>query len=140
MAPFRDGTAEDAHTIATTEAAAASHPWREDQIRASLQATSSLSMVHQSNAHVLISVAGPCADVLTVAVHPSHQRRGIAKQLLKAAHGRLQSLGVLEVFLEVRTDNGPARGLYEHLGYSTVGERKKYYDDGCDAVVMRLDL
>ncbi len=140
MPTFRDATVADAPAIAATEAAAASHPWRVDQIAESLQAESSLAVVHETHAHVLISVAGPSADVLTVAVHPSHQRRGIAKQLLTAVHGRLRDLGVLEVFLEVRTDNIPARRLYEHLGYLCVGERKRYYDDDCNAVVMRLDL
>jgi ribosomal-protein-alanine N-acetyltransferase len=140
MSPFRDACVDDASAIAATEAAAASHPWREDQIIGSLQADSSLALVQDTHAHVLISVAGPSADVLTVAVHPSHQRQGIARQLLTAVHGRLRDLGVLEVFLEVRTDNVPARRLYEHLQYLSVGERKRYYDDGCDAVVMRLDL
>lgn len=140
MSAVRDARVQDAPDIAQTESAAASHPWRVDQITDTLLADTTLALVHNDHAHLLISVAGPSADVLTVAVHPSHQRQGIARQLLNAAHARLRDQGVLEVFLEVRTDNAPARSLYERLEYRAVGERKQYYDDGCSAVVMRLDL
>ncbi|MFT6143293.1 MAG: ribosomal-protein-alanine acetyltransferase [Myxococcota bacterium] len=140
MVDVRDACEDDAPTIAATEAAAASHPWRLHQIIASLRADSSLAIVSGTHAHVLMSVAGPSADVLTVAVHPTHQRRGIAHQLLSTVHDRLRDIGTLEVFLEVRTDNTQALRLYERLGYLIVGKRKRYYDDGCDAAVMRLDL
>jgi ribosomal-protein-alanine N-acetyltransferase len=43
----------------------------------------------------------------------------------------------------VRPSNRPALGLYQRLGFATVGLRKGYYpaDQGQeDAVVMRLEL
>ena len=140
MGLIRDATPNDVGAIAATQAAAASHPWTAEQIAESVRTSTGLTLVYGDHGHVLISSAGPCADVLTVAVHPTHQRQGIARNLLMAAHERLRSAGTDELFLEVRTDNAPARGLYTHLGYTIVGERKRYYDDGCDAVVMRLDL
>ena len=44
------------------------------------------------------------------------------------------------VYLEVRTDNAPAIALYESLGFSTVGLRKRYYRaSGADAFTMQRD-
>jgi hypothetical protein len=38
--------------------------------------------------------------------------------------------------LEVRVGNAPARRLYEKLGFEEVGERRNYYRDGEDALIM----
>jgi [ribosomal protein S18]-alanine N-acetyltransferase len=44
------------------------------------------------------------------------------------------------VFLEVRTDNEPARALYEAEGFAVVGLRKRYYaPSGADAYTMRRE-
>jgi ribosomal-protein-alanine N-acetyltransferase len=52
----------------------------------------------------------------------------------------LRGLDVAAVFLEVAAKNMAARGLYEGLGFVRVGERRAYYGDGGDAVVLRLGL
>lgn len=51
-----------------------------------------------------------------IGVAPSHQRRGIGRQLLDAllAHGR--TLGCTEAWLGTEVDNVPARALYEGAG------------------------
>ena len=51
-----------------------------------------------------------------VGVAPSHQRRGIASQLIARllAHGRV--LGCTEAWVAADEDNGPARSLYAHVG------------------------
>lgn len=51
-----------------------------------------------------------------VGVAPSHQRQGIASQLIARllAHGRV--LGCTEAWVAADEDNGPARALYAHAG------------------------
>ncbi len=51
-----------------------------------------------------------------VGVAPSHQRQGIASELLARllAHGR--DLGCTEAWVAADEDNGPARALYAHVG------------------------
>ena len=44
------------------------------------------------------------------------------------------------MFLEVSEANAPARALYRRLGFAEVGRRPRYYDDGGDALVLRLPL
>lgn len=77
--------------------------------------------------------------VITVAVEPQHQGRGIGRLLL---HG-LVDLGRREAMrsltLEVRRSNAPAQGLYRLYGFWPVGERLRYYDDGEDAVIMTTE-
>ncbi|MXY71468.1 MAG: ribosomal-protein-alanine acetyltransferase, partial [Dehalococcoidia bacterium] len=50
------------------------------------------------------------------------------------------SLGAAAVTLEVRASNEAARALYRGCGFEEVGERRRYYADGADAVIMTLAL
>ena len=44
------------------------------------------------------------------------------------------------MFLEVRTDNAAAIGLYQSVGFAAVGVRKRYYRvSGADAYTMRRE-
>lgn len=56
-----------------------------------------------------------------VAVAPAWQGRGIGRTLMEAAVDAVQERGGAWIGLEVREDNAVARGLYEHMGFKTVG-------------------
>ena len=74
-------------------------------------------------------------EVHTIGVDTSHQGKGIGRGLLDRLLA-FASGGV--VFLEVRTDNEPAIGLYESVGFERMGLRKRYYRvSGADAYTMR---
>jgi ribosomal-protein-alanine N-acetyltransferase len=77
--------------------------------------------------------------VITVAVEPRHQGRGIGRLLL---HG-LVDIGRREAMrsltLEVRRSNAAAQALYRLYGFWPVGERLHYYDDGEDAIIMTTE-
>lgn len=51
-----------------------------------------------------------------IGVAPSHQRRGIARELLRAMLAHSRGLGCTEAWLGTEDDNIPARGLYEDAG------------------------
>lgn len=61
------------------------------------------------------------ARILSVAVHPDHQGRGLARELCRRALQRLDKLGARPVRLEVRPENGPAVKLYRDLGFKETG-------------------
>lgn len=90
----------------------------------------------------LLRMAADEAEVLTIAVTGAHRGRGHGRLLMEEALRRLYRERVESCFLEVDRDNRTAVGLYQSLGFETVGERKGYYHrlDGPAgvALVMRL--
>lgn len=75
--------------------------------------------------------------VFSLAVDPTHRKRGVAAALLQRALDLYRSEGIPAVRLEVRVDNGPAQALYRRFGFEPVGRLPGYYSDGADALVMR---
>ena len=88
-----------------------------------------------------LAVAGPDADVQTLAVAPRAQRRGLGALLLDALLDTARSGGAASVLLEVRADNEPAKALYAARGFERVGVRRRYYQpEDVDAHVLRRRL
>jgi ribosomal-protein-alanine N-acetyltransferase len=78
--------------------------------------------------------------VLTLAVAPSARRQGVATALIDAVKGMVSQRGCRSLFLEVATGNIAALALYRRAGFAEVGRRRRYYSDGSDALVMRVNL
>ncbi|MEW1954837.1 ribosomal protein S18-alanine N-acetyltransferase [Terrabacter sp. NPDC080008] len=88
-----------------------------------------------------LDVAGDVADVMTVAVAPTHQGNGVGRVLLAELVRRATERRAEAVLLEVRADNHAARRLYERAGFEVISVRRRYYQPGdVDALVMRLLL
>ncbi len=100
--------------------------------------------VGDTRAFALIRVVADEAELLTIATHPDHQRRGLARGLMTDWEDMAASRGVARAFLEVAQDNAPARALYAAQGYVACGRRKAYYPrentDGVDAIIMEKRL
>lgn len=80
-------------------------------------------------------------DIVNIATHPSHRRKGIARLLLLALKDAATERGVTRLHLEVREGNIPARRLYESFGFNYDGIRKNYYTKPNEnAVLMTLVL
>jgi [ribosomal protein S18]-alanine N-acetyltransferase len=76
-------------------------------------------------------------EVHTIGVDPAYQGQGIGRRLLEELL-RFADGGV--VYLEVRTDNEVAIGLYRSMGFRQIGLRRRYYRvSGADAYTMRRD-
>ncbi|MEP0944822.1 MAG: ribosomal protein S18-alanine N-acetyltransferase [Rhizobiaceae bacterium] len=88
------------------------------------------------------------AEILSIAVDPKGRGRGLGEALMREAILRLRADRVEKLLLEVDGNNAPAVGLYNRLGFETVGNRPGYYKSSDDAevverstaLVMRLDL
>jgi [ribosomal protein S18]-alanine N-acetyltransferase len=84
---------------------------------------------------------GDVADVMTLAVAPAHQGKGLGRVLLKWLVEEARASGADYLMLEVRADNEPAHKLYAAAGFELLTVRRKYYQPGdVDAHIMRLDL
>lgn len=75
-------------------------------------------------------------NVHTIGVDEAWQGRGIGKALLRTLLDIADGLAA-PVFLEVRTDNEVAIGLYQRHGFARLGLRRRYYQpSGADAYTM----
>ncbi len=88
-----------------------------------------------------LDCSGEVADVMTVAVSPGRQGRGMGRRLLDWLMCQARDSGAEAMMLEVRADNAPARKLYENAGFEQIHVRRGYYQPGgVDALVMRAHL
>lgn len=90
--------------------------------------------------YAILAVGGPShdpeAEIHTIGIIPEWQGKGLSKLLmdpLVAVADRLRA----PIFLEVRTDNRPAVGLYERYDFAIEGTRRAYYQpSGADAFTV----
>ena len=73
------------------------------------------------------------ARLYSIAVSAGARGGGIGQVLLAAAERVATAQGRAVMRLEVRSENSPARKLYERNAYRSIGRRKGYYEDGHDA-------
>jgi ribosomal-protein-alanine N-acetyltransferase len=79
------------------------------------------------------------AHIATIAVHPEHRGRGIARKLLTTAIKEIIQQGFEIATLEVRAQNLAAQNLYREFGFQVVGARPRYYrDNNEDALIMTV--
>ena len=78
--------------------------------------------------------------ILNIAVDPTLRRTGVATVLLRAGAAEAVRLGLKEITLEVRRANLPAVRFYERHGFSEVGVRRRYYENGEDALIMNCPV
>ena len=76
-------------------------------------------------------------EIMDVAVHKDHRRRGIGEGLIQNMLSKCQDMDVFEINLEVRESNTAARNLYKKMGFKENGIRKKYYENTEDAILMQ---
>ncbi|MFK7863011.1 MAG: ribosomal protein S18-alanine N-acetyltransferase [Pseudohongiellaceae bacterium] len=136
----------DLDLVVKNEAAAYAHPWNKrifvDCLRGGYLCWV-LANKQDIVAHGVMSVAiGEC-HLLTLCVHPDHQRKGLARKMLTLLLERAVKMDAKECFLEVRQSNTPAIELYSSLGFFQVGQRKNYYPGATereDALILTRTL
>ena len=78
--------------------------------------------------------------ILDVAVHPDHRRCGVGKLLLQEILSEARRNKACSASLEVQVSNLPALALYQALGFQQVAIRRRYYENGEDALLMVCSL
>lgn len=82
------------------------------------------------------------AELLTIAVDPAAQGRGIGAGLMAGWMGKAAAT-CTEAFLEVAADNAAAVHLYSRYGFETKAKRAGYYRrpaGRADALILRAPL
>ena len=116
---------------------AAGERWDAAAFAAQLGLPGVFGLLDERGGLALARVAADEAEILTLAVHPSAQRRGIGRDLLDRALAEAAGRGAAAMFLEVAESNAAARALYAAAGFAPVGRRQGYYVSGADALVFR---
>ncbi len=82
----------------------------------------------------------PEAQLVDLAVRPADRGQGIGSALLAAAAQAARGWDCSKITLEVSAANESALALYLRTGLLVVGSRRKFYNDGSDAILMDLPL
>lgn len=139
---LRRAMQDDNEVMAAIHAAAfaRSDAWSAEVFALQLAMPNVFGLLHQQGGIILARVAADEAEILTLAVVPTVRRTGLGFSLLAAATNLATSLGARAFFLEVSVTNIAARALYAKAGFIQAGERRRYYSDASDALVLRLDI
>lgn len=123
-------------------------PWSETLFNATLSALNTYCQVMTLKSregmwaveHIIGYIIYQCfldeGHVLNFAIHPDYRGRGHGKKLLREILDEMRGRGCQSIFLELRKGNMVARKLYESVGFEVCGERKRYYENHDDAIVM----
>lgn len=82
---------------------------------------------------------GKDAMVYSIAVSESARRTGVGSALMETEL-RYLSTRAEQVHLQVSVNNDPAIALYKLFSFVEVGRAKKYYPNGDDAIIMKLEF
>ena len=130
--------------VAELEKLCFADPWSEKSIASELNNPLALWLVAVEDGSLCgyigsQSVMGE-SDMMNVAVHPDHRRKGVGEMLVLALCEALSGENA-SLALEVRASNAPAISLYEKLGFAQVGLRKNYYRNPReDALILKKKI
>jgi len=144
-APIRPARESDIPRILEIERLCFSEQWDYYQFKASLTDIFLVYLDSRSRdlAGFLIACCCKVAHlgiILRVAVHPDHQGKGIATQLLRASLARLRRLNLKEVELDVDIVKAGAIRLYEKVGFKTAAVVSMSDEDDDSFYIMRKTL
>jgi ribosomal-protein-alanine N-acetyltransferase len=134
----------DIDAIETIEQRAYPTPWSRSMFASELAKPTSICLGAFEGSdlvgYVINSRYVDAWHVMNVAVHPDHQRRGVATALLEQLFELTRGDERRGYTLEVRVSNEDAIRLYEKLGFESRGIRRGYYTDNReDALIMWRD-
>lgn len=80
------------------------------------------------------------AEITKVSIKKEYQGHKLSKLLMADCIRRIKLASCVNITLEVRTSNVVAKHLYESFGFVATATRKKYYENGEDAILMIKEL
>jgi ribosomal-protein-alanine N-acetyltransferase len=136
----------DLPAIHEIELASYDYPWSIGNFADSLVAGYSMWVLEVEGEvmgyYVLMAAAGE-SHLLNLTIAPIWRRHGLGRDLLKHSMARACELKADSVFLEVRTSNTAAIGLYHGHGFVDLAVRRAYYpalNGREDALIMKKEL
>lgn len=84
--------------------------------------------------YLILLLSGDEWELVKIGVLPQYRKQGFAKQAIL----QISKDSKRNIFLEVNVNNHETKKLYENCGFVQIGYRRNYYNDGSDAVIMKL--
>ena len=134
-------TESDLDQVLAIESASFPHPWSKTHFLDELNSPYAFPLVALNQEGAVIGYICPMllldeGHILDVAVRTDQRGRGLGKLLVERVLDECRDRGAAFVSLEVRPSNTAAISLYRLLGFVETGRRKRYYEDGEDALLM----
>jgi len=114
--------------------------WSEEQVSSSARTEGGVAVRVGEDAYALGKVVLDEVELYRIGVRPAARRGGLGRSTLMAFEAAARAKGAATLHLEVRADNVAAIELYRRRGMQQLGRRPRYYRDGCDAVLLSVDL
>ncbi len=142
---IRKMTETDAEKVWAIEKETFSDPWSREGFLDALSMDCTCYLVAEENGEI----CGYCgyyrsfeeAEIVNVAVAKAFRRQGIGHAMLCGLLKTGYQEGVREFFLEVRSGNKAAIGLYASLGFQKEGIRRGFYShpkEDADIMALRI--
>ena len=140
---IRPSSSDDLATILKIESLTNKIPWTKQQFVSSIEVGHYSVVLEEKEGVVGFAIYSPIvpeSHLLNIAITPSHQGRGLGRQLLQKVILQNKILGVKFLSLEVRVSNNSAISLYESEGFLKDAIRPNYYSGAVreDAMLMSL--
>ena len=142
---FRPASSDDISAILEIENKTNQMPWTEAQFISSMEVGHFSVVLHEKNniqGFAIYSPIVPESHLLNIAIHPTHQGKGLGNKLLQQVIFQNKTMGVQVISLEVRVSNLPAIKLYEKRGFLKDAIQPNYYSGPPkeDALLMSLKI
>lgn len=79
-------------------------------------------------------------NILLIATKENEKYNGFASSLIKFLEEKCTKENIKKMWLEVRDSNKSAQSFYLKNGFNIIFNRKKYYSNGEDAIIMEKQL
>jgi ribosomal-protein-alanine N-acetyltransferase len=134
-------TEKDLDEVLAIENASFPLPWNRDHFLDELKTECAFPLVALTPETKLAGYICPRllldeGHILDIAVHSDFRGRGVGRLLVERVLTDCREGGADFVSLEVRPSNTIAIALYRQMGFVETGKRKKYYENGEDALLM----
>ncbi|HET6419075.1 MAG TPA: ribosomal protein S18-alanine N-acetyltransferase [Geobacteraceae bacterium] len=134
-------TEDDLDEVLVIENASFPSPWSRTLFVSELNSPHSFPMVAVDSGEAVVGFICPMlvvdeGHILDVAVAPVFREMGVGRLLVEKVLDECRMQGAEFVSLEVRVSNLKAISLYRQLGFIITGRRKRYYENGEDALLM----
>lgn len=119
--------------------------WNESILKDELESVNSNYIVVKNDLNEIVGFGGfksiiDEANIMNIVVKKSHRNNGIGTLILENLLNLAKSKNMISITLEVNKNNIPAINLYKKFGFLNIGERKKYYNNTDDAIIMEKKL